>query len=98
MNADGLGDEQIVFRRPASGVRVEGMAWTPDGASLYVSLMETTIKDGRFLGQTLNLERLDIATGERRVVVPDAAYPSVSPDGSLIAFITFSSADDPGGL
>jgi Tol biopolymer transport system component len=98
MNADGSGEEQIVFRRPASGVRVEGMAWSPDGASLYVSLMETTIKDGRFLGQMLNLERLDIATGERHVIVPDASYPSVSPNGSLIAFITFSSADDPGGL
>lgn len=98
MNVDGSGEEQIIFRRPASGVRVEGMAWSPDSASLYVSLMETTIKDGRFLGQTLNLERLDIATGDRRVIVADAAYPSVSPDGSLIAFVTFSSGDDPGGL
>jgi Tol biopolymer transport system component len=60
--------------------------------------METNIKDGRFLGQTLNLERLDLATGERHVVVPDAANPSASPDGSLIAYITFSSGDDPGGL
>jgi Tol biopolymer transport system component len=98
INTDGSGEEQIVFRRPASGVRVEGMAWSPDSSALFVSLMETNIKDGRFLGQTLNLERLDLATGERRVIVPDAAYPSVSPDGSLIAYITFSSTNDPGGL
>jgi Tol biopolymer transport system component len=98
INTDGSGEEQIVFRRPASGVRVEGMAWSADGASLYVSLMEANIKDGRFLGQTLNLERLDLATGERHVLVPDAAYPSVSPDGSQIAYITFATGDDPGGL
>lgn len=98
INTDGSGGEQIVFRRPASGVHVEGMAWSADGGSLYVSLMETNIKDGRFLGQTLNLERLDLATGERTALVPDAVYPSVSPDGSLIAYVTFSSSDDPGGL
>lgn len=60
--------------------------------------METTFKDGRFLGQTLNLERLDLATVERTTLVADAAYPSVSPDGSCIAYITFATGDDPGGL
>jgi Tol biopolymer transport system component len=98
INADGTGGEQIVFRRPASGVHVEGMAWSADGGSLFVSLMETTFKDGRFLGQTLKLERLDLTTGERQTLVPDAAYPSVSPDGSRVAFVTFASGDDPGGL
>ncbi|MGE0539072.1 MAG: TolB family protein [Dehalococcoidia bacterium] len=98
INTDGSGDEQIVFRRPASGVQVQGIAWSPDSAALYISLMETNIKDGRFLGQTLNLERLDLATGERQILVPDAAYPSVSPDGSRIAYVTFATGNDPGGL
>src|SRR5215203_1314082 len=72
--SDGSG-EMIVFKRPQAGVDIYGLAWAPDGSALYLGLLTTTIKDGRFLGQTSGIERLDLATGERTPVVPDGVYP-----------------------
>jgi Tol biopolymer transport system component len=91
-------NQRIVFKRPHTGVTIEGLAWTPDGSGFYAGILDTQIKDGRFLGQTLTLERIDIATGARQVLVPDAANPSVTPDGSRLAYITYGTADQPGGL
>jgi len=90
--------EQIVVKRPAAGFQVQGLAWSPDGSAVYAGILETTIKDGRFLGQTLRLERIDIATGAREPLIEDATNPTVARDGSHIAYTTYGSATEPGGL
>ncbi len=91
-------NERIVFKRPGSGVSIEGLAWAHDGRGLFAGFLETTIRDGRFIGQTLKLDYLDVASGARRTLLDDAAYPTTSPDGTRIAYITFSNSAGPGGL
>jgi len=95
--ADGSG-QRVVYKRPQPGVTIEGLAWAADGRALVAGFLETTIKDGRFLGQTLTLDRLDLASGTRTKLVADAAQPTVAPDGSRIAYITYTLGDQPGGL
>ena len=94
---DGSG-ERILLKRPQPGFQVQGIDWAPDGTALYAGISETTFKDGRFLGQTVQLERIDVATGARTTLVPEGTQPSVARDGSRIAYITFGAGDQPGGL
>jgi Tol biopolymer transport system component len=96
-DADGS-NERVVYQHPQAGVTIEGLAWLPDGSGFIAGFLETTIKDGRFIGQTLRLDRYEIATGARRTIAEEAAYPTVAPDGSRIAYIAFSTSDGPGGL
>lgn len=82
VSAEGGEAEQLT-----SGVEsVDGFAWTPDGQRLVLEVQpsaHTGVSDDTWL------EVLDLASGERRVVVPEGRFagrPGVSPDGSLISF------------
>ncbi len=90
--------EQIVLKRPAAGLKVEGLEWAADGASLFAGILDTNIKDGRLISQTLRLERVEIATGQRQTVVEDATYPAASRDGTRLAFVTYGDTGKEGGL
>lgn len=98
LNTPDGGSETIVLKRPQIGTTIEGLAWIPDGSGFYAGILETQIKDNRFIGQSSRLERIDLATGARTKIVDDAGYPTVSPDGGMIAYITYGSGDTPGGL
>jgi dipeptidyl aminopeptidase/acylaminoacyl peptidase len=91
-------DERIVFKHETMGTTIEGLAWAPDGRALYLGVLESDIRDGRFYGSTLRLQRLDLDTGRRTTLAEGGAYPTVAPDGSRIAYLTYSGADGPGGL
>ena len=95
--ADG-GGERTVLKRPAAGLKVEGLAWLPNGAALLAGIIETNIQDGRFISQVFRVERVDLATGTRTPLVEEATYPAVSPDGGRIAYITYGEGDKQGGL
>lgn len=94
---DGSG-ERIVFKRSAPGTTVEGIAWSGDGRGLYLAILETTIRDNRFLGQTQRFVLLDIESGTEQPIGEEASYPTVSPDGSRIAYVTAGVNERPGGL
>ena len=97
MAANGSGERTIV-KRPAAGFKVEGLAWSADGAALYAGVVETTIKDGRFVSQVFRVERIDLVGGARTPIVPEATYPTAAADGSRIAYITYGEGDTPGGV
>jgi Tol biopolymer transport system component len=96
-NTDGS-DERIVFTHEKPGTTVEGIDWSPDGQALYLTIIEPEIRDGRFVGSTMRLDRLDLASSARTPIAQGAAYPSVAPDGSRIAYLTYSGGDRPPGM
>lgn len=91
-NADGS-DERIVLKHPSPGFTIEGLDWAHDGSALYAGTLDTQIQNGRFLGQTLKLERVDLATGTRTAVAEEGAYPTVAKDGSRIAYVASGARD-----
>lgn len=88
--ADGS-DERIVVERAGLGTTIGGLAWTADGQGLLFGINDIEIKDGRFLGSRLRLERLDLRSGWRTVLVENAAYPDAAPGGNRITYLTFNS-------
>jgi Tol biopolymer transport system component len=91
-------DARVAFRHRTPGTQIEGIAWSADGAALYLALIEPQVVDGRSTPGTLRLDRLDLASGAQTTVVEGAAYPDVSPDGRSIAYLTYSSGLESGGL
>jgi Tol biopolymer transport system component len=96
-NVDGS-NERIVFTHEKPGTTIEGIDWSPDGQSLYLSIIEPEIRDGRFAGSTMRLDRLEVASGARTTITQGAAYPTVARDGSRIAYLTYSGGERPAGL
>lgn len=91
-------DERMLVRRAQPGIIIEGIAWSADGSRLYVGVTTTTIRDGRFIGQTGALETVDVASGARTRISDNALLPTVAADGSRIAYIVYSRSGETGGL
>lgn len=61
--------------------------WTPDGAALlYTHVRPDSADETRYL---TTLMRLEWDSGETTAVLPNAIWPRLSPDGSMIAAVTF---------
>jgi Tol biopolymer transport system component len=71
------GESTMVSHEPRGAVDPGG--WAPDGGTMIVS----TINDA---GNHYTARSLDLATGQTRLIVPDASTPTLSPDGAWIAF------------
>jgi Tol biopolymer transport system component len=80
-NADGSNPTPIV-RHQVRSEQVLSPAWLPDGSGLLFSVQ-------RFEHQQIvsTIEKIDLATGERTVLVQNAYQPAISRDGTKIAFM-----------
>jgi dipeptidyl aminopeptidase/acylaminoacyl peptidase len=66
-------------------VALQFPAWAPDGKAIYVSY--------RDLGGTeAHIDRVDLESGERTEIVRNAGYPTISADGSKLAYATSPAA------
>jgi Tol biopolymer transport system component len=92
MQADGSGDKTLVTAK-AKGERTENPAWTPDGKGIYFAHDIPTIdSSNRYTGDTLSIDRIDLAGGEPQTVVKDAIFPTVSASGAL-AWVNYNVSD-----
>ena len=78
------GESNMVTKEPQRVVGPGG--WAPDGGSIVFSTPDYTISHYSALS-------VDLATGESRLIVPDGSSPTLSPDGALIAFNSWTKPD-----
>jgi Tol biopolymer transport system component len=81
MNADGTAQRQVAAH-DVPGAVLQNPLWSPDGASLYVSY-QARRSDG---GLDIGIDRVDLASGARQRVVPNAVAPAISRDGKYLAY------------
>lgn len=81
--ADGA-EQRVLVARERPGDAAESPAWSPDGSALYFTYR------GLAAGRTVErIERIELATGARRVVLDGAYLPTVSPDGQTLVAVRF---------
>jgi dipeptidyl aminopeptidase/acylaminoacyl peptidase len=79
MNADGGGLRPLAVH-DVPGAALQYPAWAPDGSAVYVSY----VRQG---GGALAIDRVDVRSGARTRVVPNAGFPSLSRDGRRLAYV-----------
>jgi len=92
MQADGSADKTLVPAKD-KGERAETPAWTPDGKAIYFAHDVPLIdQSNRYTGDTLSVDRVDLATGDRQVVVKDAIFPAIGRSG-VLSWVIYNTSD-----
>jgi len=86
VNLDGT-DLHPVVSHEGENVFYDTPRYDPTGTLLYFHRNAAIVKNGTYVGNESTIERLNVRTGERVRLLTDAADPSISRDGKLIAFI-----------
>jgi Tol biopolymer transport system component len=86
VNLDGT-DLHPVVPHESENVFYDTPRYDPSGTLLYFHRNAAIVKNGTYIGNESTIERINLKTGERTRLLSDAADPSVSYDGKLLAFI-----------
>ncbi len=93
INADGSGQHQLLA--PAKNENLEFPRWSPDGLFIYFHTAKWLYDaQGNFSGQAWQLERVEVASGKRQMLLPNAEYPAPSRDGKRLAYVEILPEDD----
>lgn len=92
---DGSGGElTVIWTHTQRGQQIQGLAWTADGAELIAGVVTPDpAAAGTAAVSDRGLHRIDLATGQSRLLVAGAVEPSLSADGSRLAFLAPGAAD-----
>lgn len=86
VNLDGTG-YRTLLEHEAENVFYASPRYDPTGDAIYTHRRAAVIRNGAYVGNADTIERVDLATGERRTVVRDGADPAVSPDGKQLVYV-----------
>lgn len=81
------GQQRLLWRHDAVGVHLQGLAWLPDGVGMLLGYQRFVFTDGRLTGTIQQVRRLDLATGATTVLVDGGLFPSLSRDGTQLAYL-----------
>jgi Tol biopolymer transport system component len=87
MNADGSALRPLRLHE-TSGTALQYPAWAADGAAIYVSRAAA--------GGARSIDRVVVQSGEPTRVVAGAAFPALSPDGLLLAYVRYPTPPERG--
>jgi copper transport protein len=82
MDADGSGQHPASVHDAPSAV-LQNPVWSPDGSALYVDYQAQRPSGELDVG----VDRVDLGSGKRTRVVPDAVAHALSPDGKWLAYV-----------
>ena len=86
VNHDGTGYRALI-EHEAENVFYASPRFDPNGNAIYVHRRAAVVKGGQYIGNTDEIQRVDLATKERKTIVTDGADPVVSPKGDRIVYI-----------
>ena len=81
-SADGS-NPTLIQEHQRQNEKIRSPAWLPDGQSLLVVVEQV---EGAQVGR--DIERVDLASGERTRLVEGGFHPAVSPDGTRMVYVT----------
>lgn len=92
-NLDGT-NAKLVLKHDHTGVLVDALSWTSDGASLIFAYYLTQYDaQGHYTGQITRIERLSLADGSQTTVLNNAFQPSISWDGKQLVYVDYPQND-----
>ncbi|HEV2249403.1 MAG TPA: hypothetical protein VGT60_02725 [Candidatus Limnocylindria bacterium] len=86
VNLDGT-DLHPVIPHESENVFYDTPRYDSTATFLYFHRNAAIVKNGTYVGNESTIERMNVKTGERVRILSDAADPSISSDGTRIAFI-----------
>jgi Tol biopolymer transport system component len=86
MAADGSG-QTVAIPHETPGVGHETPVWAPDGRSFYVTYSELLMESNIVKDQVVEVARVTPGASQRQTLVPNGAFPTLSPDGRQLACI-----------
>jgi Tol biopolymer transport system component len=86
VNIDGSGYHAIL-EHEAENVFYASPRYDPAGTAIYVHRRAAVVKNGQYIGNTDEIQRVDLTTKERKTIITDGADPTVSPKGDRIVYI-----------
>jgi Tol biopolymer transport system component len=78
---------RALLEHEAENVFYASPRYEPGGTAIYVHRRAAVIRGGQYIGNTDEIQRVDLATKERKTVIADAADPTISPDGKRIVYV-----------
>ena len=82
---DGSGLRRLVAHEQEN-VFYSGPAFDPTGRFLYFQRRASFLRDGTPINED-GIERLELATGERKRILTDGTDPTISPDGRSLVYV-----------
>jgi Tol biopolymer transport system component len=85
--ADGVTEPRPLLTQSNPAELFFNPVWSPDSRYIYYS--HAVPDEENLLSYVTTLERFDYITGEVNVIVENAIWPRLSPDGNRLAYVTF---------
>jgi Tol biopolymer transport system component len=80
-------DIRVVLAHESDNVFYDTPSADRAGAFLYFHRAAKLTRNGAYVGTESTIERLELSSGRRTVIVRDAADPTISPDGNTIVYV-----------
>jgi len=91
VNIDGSG-YRALLEHEAENVFYASPRYDPAGSAIYVHRRAAVVRNGQYIGNTDEIQRVDLTTKDRRTIITDGADPTVSPKGDRIVYVHLKDA------